>query len=94
MNEVVIILGGALCVALAVALIVGGARSRVGSGMARVTAIVAGFLVLALGLLLMTFGLPRNADVPYLMPTAVIGALALGWAIGYGWGEMGRKSMR
>jgi hypothetical protein len=89
MNEVAVVLIGALVVLCAVTIIVGGARSRVGTAGQRVGAIFGGALLLAFGLLWMIFGLPR-VNVPFLVPGATVGAVILGWIIGYSWGESRR----
>jgi hypothetical protein len=93
MNETVIIIAGCLCVALAVGLIVGGARTKVGAASTRIYAIVGGLLLMAVALVMMTFGLPK-VQSPYLLPSSIGTALIVGWVGGMMFGANSERFSR
>ena len=93
MNEVFVVFIGSAFVGLAIALIVGGARSKVGKAGKRVSAVLGGGLLLAFSLLFLAFGLPK-LTIPFLLPVSVVLAGGIGLLVGMGWGRHGSETHR
>jgi hypothetical protein len=91
MNEVVIILLGAVVMTIAIAVIVSAARSPIGTAGQRIGTIVGGVLVYSLALMWLVFGLPR-VEIAGLLPGAAIAAMVLGWIIGLVWSGSRRSA--